>query len=296
MPPAPGPASGRPRHAVKMALLISAVLHVPLLAGFLLLRMRAREETPVINSRVSLARGACLLSLEDAPPTQGRSEEESFPVTVAPPESPSAEATGAAPRVDIGPLVRSQPASGGGRKGTGGGAAASFFGTPIKGQSVVYVIDRSLSMGPSGALNRARAELLVSLQALPATARFQVILYNCSAQPLRLGDGAGLLPADPATRRGAAAIIRATCPEGNTDHVQALRCGLGLRPDLLFFVTDADDLNPEQVRLVTGFNGGRTVIHTVCVARRPEGTPLLEQLARANGGRCLRPSAGQPQP
>jgi hypothetical protein len=98
-----------------------------------------------------------------------------------------------------------------------------------------------------------------------------------------------LLPADPETLREAAAVVHATCAEGNTDHVQALRCGLRLRPEILFFVTDADDLSPEQIRTVTAFNRGQTRIYTICVARRPQGTAALEQLARANGGGCFHP-------
>jgi hypothetical protein len=158
------------------------------------------------------------------------------------------------------------------------------------------VIDHSLSMGPSGALAAARAELLASLEALPAATVFQVIFYNNVAEPLRLGHVRGMLPADPDTLRSAAAIARATWAEGNTDHVQALRCGLGLRPDVLFLVTDADDLSPDQVRAVTSFNGGRTVINTVCLARRPQGTAALELLARANGGRCLLPATATHRP
>src|SRR5262249_36391914 len=46
-------------------------------------------------------------------------------------------------------------------KGAGG---ASFFQIGTSAKSVVYVIDRSVSMGPNGGLIRAKKELLASLQ------------------------------------------------------------------------------------------------------------------------------------
>jgi len=49
------------------------------------------------------------------------------------------------------------------------------------------VIDRSISMATSGALSRAKRELVASLRALPADARFQVIVYSHFAQPLLPG-------------------------------------------------------------------------------------------------------------
>ena len=301
MCPASGPATGRPRHAVKSALLISVILHGPLVVGSILNRTPARAETPTYDSRVSSFDGRLLLNLEDSVPARkragdGGSASQSFNVQVEASAPAPAGTMGEAPHVDLGALVRSLPSQGGARTGTGGGGPASFFRTPIQGNSVVYVIDRSLSMGPSGALAAARTELLASLGALPASAQFQVVFYNSAARPLHIGDSESLLPTDPATLRAAAAIARSTCAEGNTDHVQALRCGLGLRPDILFFVTDADDLSPEQVRVVTAFNHGRTVIHTVCVARRAQGTAALEALARANGGGCLHPLTNQPHP
>jgi hypothetical protein len=59
-----------------------------------------------------------------------------------------------------------------------------------------------------------------------------------------------------------------------------------LLPDLILFVTDADDLAPEQVRAVTQMNAGRSVIHTIELSGHQVerlGGPL-QLLAQCNGG------------
>jgi hypothetical protein len=139
-----------------------------------------------------------------------------------------------------------------------------------------------------GALALARAALLASLEELPADAKFQIVFYNTAAQPLPGTGSEDLLPADPETLRRAATSVRAVRAEGNTDHAQALRRGLSLHPDVLFFVTDADDLSLSEVRNVTAINHGRTVIHAVCVGRR-NTVAAMQELARANRGACFCP-------
>jgi hypothetical protein len=157
---------------------------------------------------------------------------------------------------------------------------------PARGQASVYVIDRSMSMGLHGALELARKELLASLASLPETARFQVIAYNRSAEPLRLDGHADLLPASAENRRRAAAAIEELLPEGSTEHVQALKRALALQPDVIFFLTDADDLKLEQVRQVTQYNHRRTVIHAIelHLGRRARSESVLPLLAETNRG------------
>src|SRR5205823_10378047 len=82
-----------------------------------------------------------------------------------------------------------------------GGGRGTLLPVPPSARSVVYLLDRSSSMGESHALARARRELLASLRQLPPTARFQVIPYNKQAEPLWVGGRGGLLPADADTVR-----------------------------------------------------------------------------------------------
>ena len=185
------------------------------------------------------------------------------------------------------PGLGSEPAAGGLGAGPGPGAGAvTFFRVPAQGQSVVYVMDRSLSMGPSGALDVAKYELLTSLAELPATARFQIIAYNRSAEPLRLGGRSGLVAATAEAKHAADRLVRPLRPEGATDHVQALRRALELQPDLIFLVTDAADLTAEQIAALTRQNHGRSAIHVVELAegRRPGAEGPLRRLAHGNRG------------
>jgi hypothetical protein len=78
--------------------------------------------------------------------------------------------------------------------------------------------------------------------------------------------------------------------EGGTEHLTALRRALQLQPDVVFFLTDADALSEEEVRVVTRLNQGRTVIHAIELGPSPLTGRLtaLELLARDNRGRYRR--------
>ena len=74
---------------------------------------------------------------------------------------------------------------------------------PGSARRIVYLVDRSMSMGPSGALATALQEVAASLKSLPPNVLFQVIPYNRLAEPLELDGQRGLAPADPSTVQNA---------------------------------------------------------------------------------------------
>jgi hypothetical protein len=180
----------------------------------------------------------------------------------------------------------------GGNAGNGSGTATvTLFQATAQARTVVYVIDRSLSMGLpcvgcSSPLDAAKRELLASLSRLPSSTRFQVILYNRCADRMRLANSYGLVPASDENRSAVAQLLERLPADGATDHVAALRESLALQPDAIFFVTDGDNLTPEQVRAVTLQNHGRTAIHAVDVGNRgsPAADRPLSLLAQTNGG------------
>ncbi len=96
----------------------------------------------------------------------------------------------------------------------------------------------------------------------------------------------GLLTASAARKAQARRLIEGLRAEGGTDHLAALKRALLLRPDAIFFLTDADDLTEAQVRDVTRFNRGWTAIHTVELSRSPrDAAPRpLQMLAAQNRG------------
>jgi hypothetical protein len=148
-------------------------------------------------------------------------------------------------------------------------------------------------MGIDRKLDFARGELISSLRQLPPTVRFQVIDYNEYAETLVVDGQRGLLPAAPDIVAKAIALLQALHASGNTNHLAALRNGIDLHPDVLYFLTDADDLRPEEVSLITRRNQ-QTVLHTIELTRRRalllDGP--LARLASENHGTYRRVSLG----
>jgi von Willebrand factor type A domain len=175
---------------------------------------------------------------------------------------------------------------GNGRAGSGAGTPGCFaLGTPAR--SVVYVIDRSASMGPGGLFAAAAEELHAALVRLPATTQFQVILYHDQAELLLRGRTA-LLPATTKNVRHASQLLDKVRAEGGTNHLQALRLALSLAPEMIYLLTDADDLSDADRREVTRLNvRTRAVIHTIELntSNRNRTDMPLQVLARENRGR-----------
>jgi hypothetical protein len=211
------------------------------------------------------------------------SHEEIVPVTHAPP-APSPGGSGkptTSPGSEAAGAVQGDSTSGGGRPGP-----ASFFQIGTRAERIVYVIDRSSSMGFNGLLAAAVRELLVSVDRLAPTVRFQVVVYNDTAELVIPGQRE-LMPASPenlARVRTALAGLRA---ESSTAHLPALRLALSLSPQVIYLLTDADDLTDDDRREATRLNRGRAVIHTVELntANRGRADMPLQVLARENGGR-----------
>jgi hypothetical protein len=150
----------------------------------------------------------------------------------------------------------------------------------------VYVIDRSASM--QFGLEPAKKELLASLDRLPPTAEFQVVLYDLEARPLEFNNQSGLMQASKENKVRTARHLETIRSEGGTDHLKALKRGLALSPHVLYFLTDADELKPGQVQELTALNqrGSKAIIHCIELsldnASRQDNP--LRRLARDNQG------------
>lgn len=166
------------------------------------------------------------------------------------------------------------------------GGGARFFGAARQARTVVYVIDRSASMGTEGGLAAAKRELHASLERLAPTIRFQVIVYNRYETLLPFAGPRELLAATPENCQRALRFVDDVRAEGGTDHLVGLKRALTLEPEAIFFVTDADDFSESQVHVITAINRGRSVIDAIRVSpsARANGAALLEKLARQNGG------------
>ena len=176
-------------------------------------------------------------------------------------------------------------------KGIGGKARTAVFGVPGEGYTFVYVFDRSGSMGGSGrnALTAAKKELLASLQQLEPTHQFQIIFYNDRLTLFNpSGNADRLVFATEQNKAAAERFINSIVPDGGTEHYPALLTALKFRPDVIFFLTDADEpkLTPGQLERIHRAAGG-TVINAIEFGYGPqtENDNFIVRLARQNGGK-----------
>lgn len=304
----PTTASSPPRRGLLRAagvpLSVSLAAHGLLLLGLHLLPAEgtAGDDRPLpVNTLVAAEDDAFACTLYTSSPRSSPPDEPgqfSFTVREQPAAPEPARGTAGLGQSASGADADNPPAAAGvnqvGSDANAGGAwpGPALFRVAGKGRSVVYVIDRSLSMGPNNALDVARRELLSSLDQLPESVSFQVIMYNRRAEPLRLRGQTALVPATAVSKEEASALLATVKPEGSTDHLAALRRGLLLQAEVVFLVTDAADMTPAQIQAVTGQNGGRAAIHAIELSRVPGGggqSGALARLARENRGtyRCV---------
>jgi hypothetical protein len=190
-------------------------------------------------------------------------------------------------------LGKSGGAGGKGRGGGGGNgdgssskAATEFFGIGGYGQVFVYVVDCSGSMNDNDKFDRARYELLKSIEQLSKDQQYYVIFYNHTMYPME--------PEKPlfATQDNLAKStewINRCEPMGGTNPLPAMMLALSLKPDAIYFLTDGQfDLGVMQelrnrdrtnLRLHTHV----VPIHTICFYdRSAEG--MMKMIARNSGG------------
>jgi len=178
-------------------------------------------------------------------------------------------------------------------KGQGPGQV-SFMGQTTQAQSVVYIIDTSSSMGAYDALKYAQARLKASINGLSAKQKFQIIAYNSqSPQVMRLRNRpeGELYTAVGPNLRLATQYINTFTPSGGTKHMPALVEAFKFHPDVIFWLTDAEDrLSPKQMsQLRTQLNkGGKTHIHCIKFGQGPDLKKrtgnFLKSVAAENSG------------
>jgi hypothetical protein len=174
---------------------------------------------------------------------------------------------------------------GGGQSGPT--TTVELFGHSGKGNSFVFLIDRSRSMGSQGlgAIAAAERELVRELARLTPDHRFQIIVYNQSYRVLNRG---GMLDGSEENKELAGKFLSRTIAAGGTEHEPALSAALRLRPDVIFLLTDGGTppLSSAEIDLLTRENAGRTAIHCLHFGSGAlqHAENFLARLARRNGG------------
>jgi hypothetical protein len=187
----------------------------------------------------------------------------------------------------FGPGFGGDGTGGSGGQGLGKGPASTdFFGISGYGKTFVYVVDCSDSMNERGKFERARYELLQSIEQLDSDSRYYVIFYNDNAYPM---DAEKPIQA---TQKAVAETVRwvnSVDAIGGTNPLPALIYALSLRPDAIYFLSDGqfDPMTIQEMRYRNRSNRRlrtQTIpIHTVAfMDRMTEG--LMRSIARNSGG------------
>jgi len=179
-----------------------------------------------------------------------------------------------------------------GPRGHGGDLGGKFrtqvFGVEGEGYKLAYVFDRSESMSWHNALAVAKDQLLASLDSLEETHQFQIVFFNEQPSIPQIGRTPDqLLFATDQNKALARKFVRSIIPAGNTDREKALSLALKRHPDVVFFLTDADDpMWPEQLQNIRRLSDGISVnVIEFGSGPAPRKENFLVRLARETGGK-----------
>lgn len=179
-----------------------------------------------------------------------------------------------------------------------GKGTVSCFGTSGKGNTFIFVFDRSASMGfhPSDStetpMKAAKAELRRSLRMLQPNQQFQIIFYCGDEADFLLYEARKMLFATQTNVNGAERFLNSIVPFGGTDHRTALFMALAQHPDVIFFLTDADEnettLNSADLDRIRR-NAAGTQINAIQFGHgpKPNVANWLSRLAGQNGGQYV---------
>ncbi len=238
------PSTRMSRGRLTLAVLISLALHGSAAIGWLKLRENSAEIGLGPDSRVSApADEEHAFTLLDRSPIVLTAKSPPKPID-SPRTLPTEVLTPMTPRAT--PQPGSSPAGPESLPKTVTTSRLFAGGKPTG--SVVFLLDRSSSMGPDGLLRRATEELLAAVGQLEGETRFQVVAYNGSATT----PGPELRNATPESNTRLATWLAGLSAEGRSDHVAGFREALTLRPSHLILLTDADDLDLREVKELAG--------------------------------------------
>lgn len=173
-------------------------------------------------------------------------------------------------------------------KSFGTPARTQVFGVQGEGNKFIYVFDRSASM-EGAPLAAAKRELIASLKSLDKVHEFQIVFYNQEPRMMRLNPNQppSMTFANEQGRRQAEAFIGGIVADGGTRHMEALDLALRLKPDAIFFLTDADDpqLSADELRQIKRLNHGASINAIEFGSGPPRGGQnFLKRLAQENRG------------
>jgi hypothetical protein len=164
------------------------------------------------------------------------------------------------------------------------GGASPLHGKVTTNKTIVYILDRSGSMGPDGLLKRAINSLNASLAQLGPDSRFQIVAYNGGVVSFARESVAPT----PVNLRLADEWLKELSAEGRSDHRAGFREALSCRPNALYLLTDADDLEESDVRAIRTLMRTPVYLTAVVFGSQPAtGATPLGRLVDAMGGSII---------
>ena len=255
--------------------------------GIVLERRSVRDDSRESQGRVTQAVYAT--SERPVPPALLVADPVAKPANETPPSPTAQPSPSGGPKTTGAPQEAGKPAVGGSYgPGNAGKTSVRVFGVQGVGTKFVYVFDRSSSMeGPP--LAAAKQQLIASINSLEAIHQFQVIFFNHQMRTFdATGGGHRVAFATDRSKQLAAKFIGGITADGGTDRLAALRAAVAMQPDVIFFLTDADDPMPEN-ELAEVIQLNQRAAATICTIQFGEGPEqktdnFLVQLARRTGG------------
>jgi hypothetical protein len=245
--------------------------------------------TSAAGSSNSTTGVAPLAGTSDAPPVDLQALLNDFTAT---PQPATTAPAGDASSAETAGIPGQSGSSVSGLGDSGSKITAELFGVKGYGHRFVYVMDRSDSMNGYGGrpLAAAKRELLRSVQSMGPEQEFQIIFYNERSTPLKVpGQMTQFLVGDKQTHSRVTQVVNIVYGSGGTNHMDALKLALRMRPDVVFILTDArvprmSGLQLNEIRARASANN--TVIHTIEFGTDPviPTDSFLEQLAKGNHG------------
>lgn len=175
------------------------------------------------------------------------------------------------------------------RRTAGGDAVVQVFGVEGTGSKFVYAFDRSVSMNMEGRLSAAKRQLIESLESLDTIHQFQIVFFNHNPTAPDLSGGQNRIAfATEQNKQLAERFVGGVIADGGTDRYGALVKSLALQPDVIFFLTDADDaMTPAEMQRIQDRN--RRVGAMICTIEFGSGPSsgrknFLNALADMTGG------------
>jgi von Willebrand factor type A domain len=272
-----------PRRQVVAALFVSLSLHALIGLCWLHARSMPSAHGTDISTRVDGPEDEVAFTLKEPSPRIAAADSKALnpetsntePVTLPPADPPRTTTPGP------GAIVQTaySPAADGSLEKSAGGTP--LHGRPKSGSSIVYVIDRSSSMGVGGLLRAATAAVRASLAQLGPDTRFAIVAYNGGTSQL----GGELLPPTPENVERAARWLADLTAEGRSDHRAGCRDALAFRPDAIYLLTDADDLDANETRAIRSLIRQPVTINAAIFGgRRTKWETPLEGLTQQSGG------------